>query len=173
MRFEYCPFCGGKTVGRETGDEGLVPWCDNCTRPLFDMFPTCVLCVAVSDEGRVALIKQNGVTDHYVGVAGYIKPGENAEEAAAREVGEELGLEVTGVRYMRSYWYDKRCMMMLGYTVFVKQGGLKPSCEVDEAKWFDMDDAPAALRNTSLIQQLAELVVKAYKSGELKNENSR
>lgn len=166
MRFDYCPHCGSKASEREIGDEGLMPFCEKCSRPLFDMFSVCVLCVAVSDEGKIALIKQNNVTDHYVGVAGYIKPGESAEQAALREVGEELGLEVIGAKWIKSLWYDKKDMLMLGFEVRVKQGELKPSCEVDLADWFEPKAAVGALREGSLIWQLAKIVAESIGSGE-------
>ena len=84
MRFEYCPHCGTRAVQKEIGDEGLMPWCDRCKRPLFDIFSTCIIALAVDEEGNVALLRQGYIsTRHYVLVSGYIKPGESAEECAA------------------------------------------------------------------------------------------
>ena len=92
MRFEYCPHCGTRAVQKEIGDEGLMPWCDRCKRPLFDIFSTCIIALAVDEERNVALLRQGYIsTQHYVLVSGYMKPGESAEECAAREIGEELG----------------------------------------------------------------------------------
>ena len=37
MRFAYCPHCGTKAILKEIGDEGLMPYCDQCQIPLWDM----------------------------------------------------------------------------------------------------------------------------------------
>ena len=90
MRFDYCPFCGEKTILKKIGDEGDIPYCEKCSRPLFDMFSTCVLNVVVNEYNEVLLIRQSyGDTSRYVGVAGFMKVGETPEEAGAREVLEE------------------------------------------------------------------------------------
>ena len=43
MKFRYCPDCGALLSGRVLGDEGLVPWCERCGKPWFDMFPSAVI----------------------------------------------------------------------------------------------------------------------------------
>ena len=76
MEFQYCPHCGTKTVPRQIGDEGLVPWCETCQRPLFPMFSTCIIALAVDEEGNVALLRQGYISQQYhVLVSGYMKPG--------------------------------------------------------------------------------------------------
>lgn len=120
MRFEYCPHCGTRAVQKEIGDEGLMPWCDRCKRPLFDIFSTCIIALAVDEEGNVALLRQGYIsTRHYVLVSGYIKPGESAEECAAREIGEELGLAVRGLHFTGTYWLGKKDMLMIGFVANV------------------------------------------------------
>lgn len=37
MRFTYCPYCGEKLTKKEIGDEGLVPFCEKCNVPLWEM----------------------------------------------------------------------------------------------------------------------------------------
>lgn len=36
MRFTYCPDCGKKLIMKEIGDEGEIPYCDGCKKPLLD-----------------------------------------------------------------------------------------------------------------------------------------
>ncbi len=38
----------------------------------------------------------------YSCVAGFVEPGETLEEAVAREVGEEVGVEIDDIRYVAS-----------------------------------------------------------------------
>ena len=89
MRYKYCPECGAKLNKRQAGDDGLVPYCDNCKRYWFDSFSSCVIVMVVNELHEIALLKQSYISDQYeTFVAGYITPGENAEEAATREVKE-------------------------------------------------------------------------------------
>ena len=142
MRFEYCPHCGTRAVQKEIGDEGLMPWCDRCKRPLFDIFSTCIIALAVDEEGNVALLRQGYIsTRHYVLVSGYIKPGESAEECAAREIGEELGLAVRGLHFTGTYWLGKKDMLMIGFVANVHREEFHLSLEVDQAVWVTPEEA--------------------------------
>ena len=112
MRFTYCPDCGTKLIQKEVGDEGFMPYCDNCKKPLFDMFSSCIIALVTNEKQEVALLRQNYIsTDYYNLVSGYMKPGETAEETAVREVGEELGLTINEPKITGTYWFDKKDMI--------------------------------------------------------------
>lgn len=155
MRYKFCPECGSRLSEKPVGDEGLVIWCDKCDRPWFDTFNTCVLSVVVSEDDEILLIRQSyHDTLKYVGVAGYMKPNETAEQAASREVAEETGLEPEAVTYLKSCFYEGRDQLMLGFMVRVHKNSLNLSGEVLEGKWFDIDTAIKTVRECSIIQQL-------------------
>jgi NAD+ diphosphatase len=108
-------------------------------------------------NGRFAMIKQNYVNpNHYIGVAGYPLCGEPYEETVKREVFEEIGLTVTRVRYIRSFYHEKRNLMMLGFVAEVERGEFRLSAEVDEAKWFTSDEVKAMLevRETKMLYEI-------------------
>ena len=95
MRFTYCPHCGEKLTEKVIGDEGLIPYCDTCRVPLWDMVTTCVICAVVNEEREIALIRQSyGNQTNYVCVAGVMTIGESAEDAAKREIAEEIAAAV-------------------------------------------------------------------------------
>jgi len=50
MKFTHCPHCGTKAIPKEIGDEGLIPYCETCKIPLFEMFSTCVLSIVVNEQ---------------------------------------------------------------------------------------------------------------------------
>lgn len=136
MRFTHCPHCGRKTVLRETGDEGLVPWCGSCNTPLFDIFPACIIALAADEQGDVALLRQGYISHQYYNlVSGYIKPGETAEETARREIEEEIGLRVQALDFAGTYWFGKKGMLMIGFLARVRRAELVLSGEVDAALW--------------------------------------
>lgn len=161
MRYTYCPQCGGKLGTRILGDEGAVPWCEPCARPWFDTFSTCVICAVINEQREVALIRQDGVkAQHLICVAGYMKPGESAEETAAREIAEEIGQTVEQLTYVRSYPMAERSLLMLGFAARVRKRELVLSCEVDEAEWVPFRQALGRIREGSVAWQLVREVIE-------------
>lgn len=172
MRFEYCPHCGTKAEEREIGDEGLIPYCAKCDTPLWDMFTTSIIAAVVNEFGEIALLRQDYVSrTSYVCVAGVMKIGESAEETVVREIKEELGLTVKSLEYIKSYPYDKKEMLMLGFKAVVEKGDFKLSGEVDSAKWVKLEDAPQLLREGGIAWQLVTTIVQDKIKGQAFQEN--
>lgn len=161
MRFTYCPHCGSHLTKKEIGDEGLIPYCESCRIPLWDMFTTCIICAVVNEENEIALIRQNYVSQtNYVCVAGVMKLGESAEETAIREIREEIGQAVQKLEYIASYPYEKKEMLMLGYKATVKKAPFTLSGEVDRAQWFPLSQALSQLRQGSIAWQLVKHIAQ-------------
>lgn len=140
MRFIYCPECGARLVGRELGDEGLVPWCERCDKPWFDMFPTAVISLVHNEKGEVLLLRQGYISHDFCNlVSGYIKPGEDAETTAVREIMEETGQTVKELRLVCTGWFPKKQMLMIGFFARVDEAPLRLSPEVDSAAWHPAD----------------------------------
>lgn len=161
MRFTYCPHCGTKLISKEIGDEGMIPFCEKCNIPLWDMFTTSIIAAVVNEYGEVALLRQNYVsTTKYVCVAGIMKIGESAEETVIREVKEEIGQDVEGLEFVSSYPYEKREMLMLGYKATVSKQDFKLSSEVDSVEWVKYENALSLLREGSIGWQLVKTVIE-------------
>ncbi|MBR6107836.1 MAG: NUDIX domain-containing protein [Oscillospiraceae bacterium] len=155
MHFTYCPECGTKTVLRRMGDDGDVPYCARCQKPLFDMFSTCVLSVLKNSSGELALIRQSyGQQETFVGVAGYMKPGETAEEAALREIAEEIGVTADRAEFRFSAWHAAKGQLMLCFLAEIDRADFTLSGEVREARWFSAEDAAKSVRPGSIIERL-------------------
>lgn len=145
MTFEYCPKCGDKLIPKKIGDEGNVPFCEKCERPFFPFSYPCVICLCVSEDDEVLLIKQSYGIIRFVCVAGYIKNGESAEEAAVREIAEETGLETLGIQFLYSRFYEKHDNLMLAFVCRVKKAEPHISAELTEARWFSAEEAEKAM----------------------------
>lgn len=136
MRFRFCPDCGAELSGRVLGDEGMVPWCDHCGKPLFDMFPVAVIALVHNERGEVLLLRQNYISTEFCNlVSGYITPGETAEQCAVREIFEETGQHVDKLELVLTSWFARKEMLMIGFFASVKAEELKLSTEVDSAAW--------------------------------------
>lgn len=141
MHFKYCPDCGSKLSERELGDEGLVPWCDKCAKPWFDMFPIATISLVYNEKGEVLLLRQNYIsTEFHNLVSGYICPGESAESCAVREIREETDQEVELLEPVATNWFDRKEMLMVGFFARVKERELKLSTEVDSAAWHSPEE---------------------------------
>ena len=159
MRFTFCPHCGSKLIPRLIGDEGMIPYCESCKVPLWDMFTTCIIAAVINENREVALLRQNYVSEtNYVCVAGVMKLGESAEEAAIREIREEIGQEVQSLEFVKSYPYEKKEMLMLGFHATVKKAEFHISGEVDAVEWFPLSVATEKLRPGSIAWQLVSRV---------------
>lgn len=146
MRYKYCPECGTKLVGRLAGDDGEVPYCTKCDKLWFDNFTDCVLVLVYNEEDEVALSSQWYLPEGLASfTTGFMKPGETAEEAAAREVKEELGLDLQSVEYAGTYWFDHNSQLMHGFIGYAEKTPLVLSSEVDTARWVPAAEVPAAM----------------------------
>lgn len=161
MRFAYCPYCGAKLEKRKIGDEGIIPYCENCEIPLWDMFTTSIICAAVNQYNEIVLLQQDYVSKtNLVCIAGIMKIGESAEETVVREVKEETGLDVGELQFIRTFPYEKKDLLMIGYFARVKKADFILSSEVDAAEWVSLKDALAKLKKGSIAWQLVERVIK-------------
>lgn len=142
MKFKFCPNCGTKLVEKNIGDEGKIPYCEKCKIPVFEMFSTCIIVLIVNENGEAALLKQNYISNKYYNlVSGYMKPGESAEETARREVQEELGLTVSMLQIIDTYWFGKKDMLMIGFIGNTTENEFVLSEEVDSAQWISAEEA--------------------------------
>lgn len=159
MHFKFCPHCGSKLVKKEIGDEGRIPYCEKCKLPLWDMFTTSVICAVINEENEVALLFQDYVSkENCVLVAGIMQMGETAEKCVIREVKEELGLDICDLKYIQSYDYKKKEMLMLGFEAKTKKAPFKLSNEVNGATWVHLSKAHQHLSLGGIAYQLVKTI---------------
>ena len=136
MKMNYCMECGTLLHPKSHGEEGVFPYCDTCGAFRYPVFNTAVSLLVVDEaEENILLIRQYG-RPHYILVAGYVNQGEDAEDAARRELMEELGLAAESVRFNRSRYFPPSNTLMLNFTVTVRSEQAHPNHEVDAWRWF-------------------------------------
>ena len=146
MRYVFCPTCGSKLGTRQAGDDGPVPYCEACGKYWFDSFHSCVSVLTYNELDEIVLCRQDYISTKYLSItSGYITPGETAEQAAEREVAEELGLTLESLQYAGTYWYEGGSLLLHGYIGFAYKQPLVLSPEVDEAAWVPALQAKARM----------------------------
>ena len=150
MEMNYCMRCGAKLSVREHPTDGPVPYCETCGDYRYPVFSAAVSMIVVDPgETEMLLIQQYG-RPHYILVAGYVNQGEDAEDAARRELMEELGLAAKSVRFNRSRYFPPSNTLMLNFTVTVDSEDAHPNEEVDDWRWFTIPEAREAIKPNSL-----------------------
>jgi NAD+ diphosphatase len=80
----------------------------------------------------------------YALVAGFVEPGETLERAVAREVREEVGIELTDLRYFGSQAWPFPSQLMVGFTARYAGGEIKvQESEITDARWFPIGALPS------------------------------
>jgi NAD+ diphosphatase len=112
----------------------------------------------VEREGRMLLARNKLFRGPwYSCLAGFVEPGESLEEAVAREVLEEVGVEVEGITYSASQPWPFPSQLMIGFYARHRSGEIKvQDSEILDAGWFSPGELPQMPGRFSLARQLID-----------------
>ncbi len=143
----HCPRCGAVTVPELAGHAR------RCVADGSEHFPRidpAVIMLVTDPDDRCLLARNAMWPERRVSIlAGFVEPGESAEQAVAREVHEETAITVGEVRYVGSQPWPMPHSLMLGFRAQAT-GGLDirvDSEEIAEARWFSRDELRASIAN--------------------------
>lgn len=160
MKNNYCPICGTKLIGKEIGDEGIVPFCEACSRPIFNYYSTCVILIVENEDHEIAIIEQSYGFRKPVLVAGYVKYEATIEDTIRDEVSEEINQEVIDFTFLKSFLQKTRENLMLGFHVNVKKKPFVLSDELLTAKWCSYQEALDLLKDSTIALELLKLYLE-------------
>jgi NAD+ diphosphatase len=136
----HCPRCGGPTQ-RLAGE-----WGKRCPACRYEHYPHLhpAVIVLVRDGDRCLLARKAGwAPGRYALVAGFVDNGESLEGAVAREVKEEVGVDVTDIRYVGSQNWPFPSQLMVGFVAAYAGGEITVDPdELEDARWFPSDGLP-------------------------------
>ncbi|MDR3161222.1 MAG: NAD(+) diphosphatase [Spirochaetaceae bacterium] len=137
----FCGSCGSPN-GEAAGE--LARCCPSCGRIEYPRISPAVIVLIQRDDGR-ALLAHNRrfVSGVYSLIAGFTEAGESLEAAVAREIREEVGLEVRDTCYVTSQPWPFPNSLMLGFKTRYAAGAIRVDGEeIEDARWFSRDDLP-------------------------------
>lgn len=140
----FCPRCGAPTRPEMAGHSR------RCTVDGSEHFPRSdpAVIMSVTDSGDRLLLARNAQwpPGRVSVLAGFVEPGESAEQAVAREVHEETGVVVTEVSYAGSQPWPMPHNLMLGFRARAEGAVIRvDGDEIAEARWYSRDDLRHAL----------------------------
>jgi NAD+ diphosphatase len=155
-------FCGRCGAATRLGPRGSALVCPGCGHESFPRVSPAVI-VLVHDGDRVLLGRAPRFPEGmYSTLAGFVEPGESAEDTVHREILEESGVEVAGLRYMGSQSWPFPHSLMLGY--HAAWAGGEVSCEdeeLEDVRWFSVDDLPRLPSRHSIARRLIDTYVQS------------
>jgi len=153
---KFCGKCGSQTVAKKD-ERALI--CENCATTIYPKIAPAVI-VAITCNDKILLARgRNYQGSFYALIAGYVDIGESLEEAIVREVREEIGIEITNIRYYKSQPWPFSGSIMIGYFAEAddSQHLLIDEKEIIEAGWFTRGNLPVHATNFSIAGELIEV----------------
>lgn len=137
----FCGHCGSETV---LHDSECTKVCPACAALYYPRIAPCV--IGVVSRGRECLLALHtrSKSGHYGLLAGFIEPGETAEQAMAREILEEVAIQVQNLEYVTSQSWPFPSQLMLGFRADYAEGEISvDGVEIEHAAWFSPEDLPS------------------------------
>lgn len=156
-RHRYCGHCG-EPISADAVE--LAKVCGACGLSVYPRISPCIIVLVVDGDRCLLAHNPRFPAGRFSTLAGFIEAGESAEAAVAREVREEVGVEVRNIRYVGSQAWPFPHSLMLGFFADYAGGEIRPDgVEITEAGWFTRDALPDTPPPFSISRQLIERFV--------------
>jgi NAD+ diphosphatase len=143
-RHGFCSVCG---TASDLSAGGLVRVCPNCGTHHFPRTDPVVI-MAIHDGPRRLLLgrQPSWPPNRYSTLAGFVEAGETLEEAVAREVREEAGVEIDAPEYASSQPWPFPGSLMLGFLARWRSGEpRRQEDEMEDVRWFTRAEVVAGI----------------------------
>jgi NAD+ diphosphatase len=150
----FCGRCGAATV--RLPDERCME-CPRCKLQAYPRISPAI--ITLVRKGELALLATNAKFPgaFYSTLAGFAEIGESLEETLAREVHEEVGVNVGSVRYFGSQPWPFPNSLMIAFTAEWVAGEIViDRKEISDAKWFSVDELPLIPPSLSIARRLID-----------------
>jgi NAD+ diphosphatase len=150
----FCGACGTPTI-RETTER--VRRCPACGLSAYPRISPAMMCLVTRGDEILLARNVNFPPGRYSALAGFLEAGESIEDAVHREVHEEVGIEVSNLRYFASQSWPFPHSLMIAFTAEYAGGELTPNrIEIAEAEWFSKDRLPQLPPRVSIARALID-----------------
>ena len=160
---QYCGRCGTLTAVKAGERARLCPACGLTHYPR--LAPAVMALVRRGNELLLARSAHFPPGMHSA-LAGFVEPGESLEQCLQREVKEEVGVEVTNLRYFSSQPWPFPHSLMIAFNCDYAGGDLtlQPD-EIEAAGWFTLDALPILPNPISIARRLIDTTIERIRAG--------
>jgi NAD+ diphosphatase len=159
---QFCGRCGRPTEAKR---EERVRVCAACKLSAYPRVAPAVMAL-VQRENRILLARSpHFPAGMYSALAGFVEPGESLEQCLAREVAEEVGVQIGNARYFMSQSWPFPHSLMIAFVCEYAGGEIAPQAgEIEAADWFEVLQLPKLPSKISIARRLIDAVVEKIKS---------
>lgn len=153
-RCRYCGNCGSPT---SPSDDKPARLCAACGELYFPVIAPATITAVTRGDSVLLAANRNFRPGLYSIIAGFVEAGESLEECVRREIREEVGIEVTNIRYADSQPWPFPNSLMVGFTAEYASGDIRPDgLEIIDAAWFHIDKLPQLPSPVSISRRLID-----------------
>jgi len=167
---KFCGKCGSVTVVQQNE---LVKKCPDCEALFYPRISPAVIVAIIRDDKILLAHNKSFKNNLYSVLAGFVEPGETFEECINREIMEEVGIQVTNIKYFGSQPWPFPDSLMVGFTAEYESGEISvDGLEIEAAYWYSADNLPSIPATTTIAGRLIQAFRQSVSSGQ-RDENGR
>jgi NAD+ diphosphatase len=150
-------FCGRCGVSLRTKNDERAKECPQCGLLQFPRLAPAIIVLVERGNQLLLARSRHFMPGMYSVLAGFVEPGESLEEAVAREVKEEVGIEIKDIKYFGSQPWPFPHSLMIGFTAAYAGGEISlDDKEIEGAGWFTIDNLPRIPGKISIARKLID-----------------
>lgn len=151
---QFCGRCGSQT---ETDGKEHVKVCPKCRQRAYPRLSPAVIVAVTKGDKLLLAHNRHHPPQLYTVLAGFVEAGETFEDTVAREIREEVGIEVKNIRYFGSQPWPFPNSIMIGFTAEWAGGDFVfEDDDIETADWFSANDMPIYPNPPSIANALIE-----------------
>jgi len=164
---QYCGRCATPT---EPKRDERVRVCPACKLAAYPRVAPAVMALVKREKQILLARSPHFPPGMYSALAGFAEPGESLEQCVAREVAEEVGVQISNIRYFASQSWPFPHSLMIAFVCEWESGEIRPQAsEIDDAKWFEVLQLPKLPSKISIARRLIDAVTAEIR-GEFAND---
>jgi NAD+ diphosphatase len=160
---QFCGRCAAPTL-RHEHERGRE--CPRCKLVAYPRIAPAMMALVKRDRQLLLARASRFPEGMFSALAGFVEAGESVEDTVTREVREEVGVEVSNLRYFGSQSWPFPNSLMIAFVCDYASGEVTAQeDEIAEARWFDVDELPTIPPGISIAGKLIRSVVEELRGG--------
>jgi NAD+ diphosphatase len=150
-------FCGRCGAATEAKREERVRVCPACKLSAYPRVAPAVMALVKRGTQLLLARSPHFPPGLYSALAGFVEPGESLEQCLAREVEEEVGVQISNTRYFASQSWPFPHSLMIAFVCDYAGGEIRPQeTEIEAANWFEVLQLPKLPSKISIARRLID-----------------